>query len=690
MAVTLNWGIIGTGYIAKTFAKGIAASKTGKLVAVGSRTQAGADKFGDEFSVARRHASYDALIADPDVQAVYIATPHPQHAELSIKLANAGKHVLCEKPMTLNHAEAMAVIEAALRNNVFFMEAFMYRLHPQTGKLIELIREKVIGEVRVIQATFSFRTAFNPESRLLSNALGGGGILDVGGYCTSLAGLIAGAATGEEFAEPIELKATGIIGPVTRVDEYAVAVLKYPGGILAQLSTGVQVNEENVVRIFGTDGHIFVPSPWVPSKEGGTTKIIVHKNGEKEPREVLVESPFKLYAIEADAVAAHLADRQVPSPGMTWNDSLSNMRTLDQWREAIGMLYDGEKSEALGKPVHKAKLMLRLPPLRESSTFANGSGVWAARGGQDNQMRYGSIGGVNKPISRLLMGVDNQRTIAHACVMFDDFIERGGNCFDTAWVYGGAGAMERVWGQWNRNRNIREQIVLVGKGAHTPECNPEALTRQLKGSLERLQTHYVDIYMLHRDNLQVPVGEFVDVLNEHKNAGRMRVFGGSNWSLERVDAANAYAKSKGLQGFSVVSNNFSLARMIEPPWSGCVSASDPASRSWFEKTQTTLLAWSSQARGFFTDRAGPELKSDAELVRCWYSDDNFKRRERVMEMAAKKNVMPINIALAYVLNQPFPTFALIGPRTLAETRTSLPGLDVELSADDVKWLNLEK
>jgi aryl-alcohol dehydrogenase-like predicted oxidoreductase len=195
---------------------------------------------------------------------------------------------------------------------------------------------------------------------------------------------------------------------------------------------------------------------------------------------------------------------------------------------------------------------------------------------------------------------------------------------------------------------------------------------------------------MHRDNPDIPVGEFVDVLNEHKYVGRIRAFGGSNWTFERVDAANEYAKSKGLTGFAAVSNNFSLARMIEPPWPGCLLSSDPASRAWFEKKRIPLFAWSSQARGFFTGRAHPEDRSDPGLVRCWYSDDNFQRLERAKELAEKKGVLPINIALAYVLCQPFPTFPLIGPRTLTETRTSFESLDVELSPDQLRWLNLEE
>ena len=109
---------------------------------------------------------------------------------------------------------------------------------------------------------------------------------------------------------------------------------------------------------------------------------------------------------------------------------------------------------------------------------------------------------------------------------------------------------------------------------------------------------------MHRDNLDVPVVEFVEVLNEHVQAGRIRVFGGSNWSLERIQEANAYAESKGLQGFGIVSNNFSLARMVDPVWKGCIAASEAKQKAWFEETKTPLLSWSSQARGFFTDRAG--------------------------------------------------------------------------------------
>src|SRR5204862_2193539 len=126
----------------------------------------------------------------------------------------------------------------------------------------------------------------------------------------------------------------------------------------------------------------------------------------------------------------------------------------------------------------------------------------------------------------------------------------------------------------------------------------------------------------------------------------------------------------GMTGFSAISNNFSLARMVSPVWDGCIAASDAESRAWLTENQMAIMPWSSQARGFFTGRAHPDNRSDEELVRCWYSEDNFRRLERVNELAQKRGVLPINIALAYVLCQPFPTFPLIGPRLLSETRTS--------------------
>jgi predicted dehydrogenase len=343
---TLRWAILGTGAIARTFAAGVAASRIGELIAVASRDQATADRFGEEFAAPRRYAGYRAALADPEVDAVYIATPHPFHAEWAIRAAEAGKHVLVEKPIGVNHAEAMAVVEAARRHDVFLMEGYMYRCHPQTARLVELVRSGVVGTVRVVEASFGFRIGDAPDHRLLRNDLAGGGILDVGGYPVSMARLIAGAASGAAFVDPVEVHGAGHIGPESRVDEWAAATLRFPGDLVAQVATGIRVGMENVVRIYGDEGSILVPAPWTLRGSPLTTTIVVRRSDEAEPREVVVEAEADPWAIEADTVARHLAARQAASPAMSWDDSLGNIRTMDRWREAIGLTYDAERPEA--------------------------------------------------------------------------------------------------------------------------------------------------------------------------------------------------------------------------------------------------------------------------------------------------------------------------------------------------------
>ena len=678
MSKKIKWGILGAGAIGSTFAKNLKSSRTGELHAVASRSIDKANKFGDEFGAPVRHGSYEALLADPSVDAVYVCTPHTFHAEWAIKSANAGKHILVEKPFALNQWEATAILEAATLNKVFAMEAFMYRCHPQTAKLVEIIKSGVIGEVRLIQATFGFQAGFNAESRLYNNDLAGGGIMDVGCYTVSMARLIAGAAVGKDFADPTEVKGSAHLG-TTGVDEWAVATLKFPSvssegkapGIVAQLATAVGQNMENVVRIFGSNGKIFLSNPWVANRGAAeNTTIVVNVNGEKDAREIKVEAAVTSFTLEADfAGDAILAGKQqAAAPAHTWDDVMSQMRTVDRWRDAIGLKYDVE-------------LPVKFPTL----TVARIPLVFNSR----PRIPHGKIPGVNKPVSRLVLGCDNQLTLPQFAVIADDFFELGGNTFDTSFIYGG-GTQERLLGQWMKSRGIREQVVTIAKGLHTPDTYPARLAHELPETLRRFQTDYTDLYVMHRDNPQVPVGEFVSVINDHIKAGRIKAWGGSNWTLARIDEAKEYAKKNGLVGPIAVSNNFSLARMVNPVWPGCISASDPDSRRWLEATQTVLLPWSSQARGFFVPgRAAPDILHDQELVKPWYSDDNFQRQARAFELAKKYNVEPISIALAYVLAQPFPTFPLIGPRQLSETRTSLPGLDLKLTPHEVKWLNLE-
>ena len=663
----LQWGIIGTGQIAKELADGVRASNTGALLAVASREQKTSDAFGEAYGAPRRYGSYQRLLDDPDVQAVYIATPHPMHAEWAVKAAEAGKHILVEKPIGLNAPEARAMIDAAAKHDVFLMEAFMYRCHPQTAKLVELIRGGAIGQVRLIRASFCYFAPFDAANRAYNNDLAGGGILDVGCYPVSASRLIAGAAHSQPFLNPLDVKGVAHLGQ-TGVDEYAAAVLRFSGNIVAEVSTGIGLNmhETQTIEVFGTDGRLFVADPWCPSRwNRDPLKIVLKRHDEKVPQEILVACPRDLYTCEADMVADHISERQAPA--MPWDDTLGNMETLDRWRQEVGLIYEQEQ------PAHYTSTITRRTLQRNP----------------DAPMTYGRIAGLNKDVSRLVQGADSNHTMPYTALQFDEYFACGGNAFDTSHGYGNPnGACERNLGQWIRNRGIRDQVVIIEKGANPPNGTPEGLTQELLSGLERLQTDHVDIWMMHRDNPAVPVGEFIDVLNEHQAAGRCTIFGVSNWSLERLRKAHAYAKRQGKTFFSVLSNQFSLAEMIDNPWPEvlCLSARDPAFRRWLKQTQMPLLPWSSQARGFFTDRAGRDRRDDSEIVRCWYSEANFLRRDRTYELAARKNVEPINIALAWVLHQPFPTFPLVGPRRHREIWSCLQALSVELSPGEIKWL----
>lgn len=346
MNSTIRWGLLGTGKIARAFANALKHARLGRAMAVASRSRESADAFAREFSIPRAYPDYQALLHDEEVDAVYISLIHPLHAQWALRCAEAGKHCLCEKPITMNHREAENVIHAFDTRKKFLMEAFMYRCHPQTTQVIEMIQKGVIGELKVISATFSFLTEpYDHGHRVLSRVLGGGGILDVGCYCVSMARLVAGVACGMPHAEPLEVHGCACLGP-TEVDEYSVAIMKFPGDILARLSCGIRLAQENRVILYGTEGHLTLPTPWGPGLDGQPSKIIIHKRGNFTPHEVEVVSNAPLFTLEADSAASHIlaGRRQALWPQMTWADSLGNMKTLDLWREDIGLRYDADNS----------------------------------------------------------------------------------------------------------------------------------------------------------------------------------------------------------------------------------------------------------------------------------------------------------------------------------------------------------
>jgi predicted dehydrogenase len=345
----LNWGLIGAGGIARVFANGLRFSETGRAVAVASQTAGKAEAFARDFGIPKSYTTYDALLADPEIGAVYISTIHPFHAACAVQAARAGKHILVEKPLALNAAEAAGMIAAARANDVFLMEAFMYRCHPQTQKLAELVRAGAVGRVQVIRAVFSFGATFTPNSRTFARELGGGGIMDVGCYTASMARLIAGAAAGQPFAEPMVVKGCGVLGP-TGVDHYAAATLQFESGIVAEIITGVTCRMPAEVAVYGEAGALTVANPWLPASPCRSAKlplpldtrfppvsIALHTYRTGQTEEIVIQPDRDLFTYEADTVAAHLADRQAPA--MSWDDTLGNMLLLDRWRAEVGVVY---------------------------------------------------------------------------------------------------------------------------------------------------------------------------------------------------------------------------------------------------------------------------------------------------------------------------------------------------------------
>ncbi|MQB12847.1 oxidoreductase [Agrobacterium sp. ICMP 6402] len=659
----IRWGIIGPGTIARTFADGIAHSRTGRLEAIATRNP---DKPGlaEAFAGARIIHGYDALLADPDIDAVYIATPHTGHAEWAIKAIRAGKNVLVEKPIALSAYDADAIFHEAKKAGVFAGEAYMYRLHPQTAKLVELVKSRAVGDIRIIRSSFGFNMgSFRADHRLFANETAGGGILDVGGYPVSMVRLIAGAVEGKPFAEPEKVAGVAHLGQ-SGVDEWASAVLKFSNGIVAEVSCSIMAGQDNVLRIIGSEGRIEVKDFWFAAgHKGGTGRIDIIRGDKVETIEVPEDRWLYSFEVDAAGEAIRQGKKEFDAPGMAWADSLGNLRVMDQWRASVGLEYSVEKATS------------------RSGNIAGGTVV------AGNSVPKRQIPGLAKPASVVALGFEFFPNFASASLTLDAFYEAGGNLFDTAYVYG-AGRTEAIFGDWHTSRNVpREEIVLIGKGAHSPLCYPDVIARQLDQSLERLKTDYVDAYFMHRDNPDVPVGEFVDAMDAEVRRGRIRgIFGGSNWTRERMDEAAVYAQKNGKQAPGALSNNFSLAEMLDPIWAGCVAASDDEWKTWLQSCQIPNFAWSSQGRGFFTDRAGRDKHDDEEIVRVWYSDRNFDRRDRAIELAQKLGRHPIHIALAYVIAQPFPVIPLIGPRTIAELEDSLSALDIALTDEQVKWL----
>ena len=314
-------------------------------------------------------------------------------------------------------------------------------------------------------------------------------------------------------------------------------------------------------------------------------------------------------------------------------------------------------------------------------------------------MKYGIVPGIEKDISRLVQGAVmlNSEDEAAGFEVMDAVFAAGCNTYDTAHIYGN-GDCERTLGRWIQMRGIRDKVVILDKGAHhnvdRRRVTPFDITADIYDSLARLQTNYIDLYILHRDDPDVPVGPIVDVLNEHKEAGRIRAFGGSNWTTGRIEAANAYAQEHGLTPFVASSPNFSLAEQIEEPWENCVTitgAANAAERGWYQRTQFPLFCWSSLAGGWFSGRmtrANQAEHADTLYMRCYGSEANWQRLERATKLAGERGLTVAQVALAYVLRQEFNVFPLVAAYTPEEFQADAAALEVELAPGELAWLDL--
>ncbi len=313
-------------------------------------------------------------------------------------------------------------------------------------------------------------------------------------------------------------------------------------------------------------------------------------------------------------------------------------------------------------------------------------------------MIYDYVKGIDKPISRLVQGtvMMDGKNLEKEFALLDAVFALGCNTFDTAHVYS-SGGNERAVGQWVRDRGLRDKIVMLGKGAHhnsdRKRVTPHDITSDIFDSLARFKFDYIDLYILHRDDVSIPVGPIVEVLNEHHKAGRIKAFGGSNWSHQRIQEANAYAAERGLTPFAVTSPNFSLATQFKEPWDGCISISgNQEARSYYQKEQIPIFAWSSLAGGFFSGRfkrdnlASFDGYFDKLCVESYCYEENFQRLDRTEDLAKQKGLSIPQIAMAYVMNQPLKVFALVGCQNADEFKANLDAMNLKLSNEELAFL----
>ena len=331
----IAWGILGTGNIARQFCKGVKTCERGMLMAVGSRSAGPAAEFAGQFGVLKSYPTYEQVIKDRQVDVVYVSLPNSMHHEWTIRALEAGKHVLCEKPLASNEAEAREMFAAARSSGKTLVEAFMYRAHPQTREVMEKIRGGAIGDVKLIRSSFCYRSNRIEGNIRFDPALAGGALMDIGCYCINFSRMIAGA-------DVVDVHASGTLHD-RGVDELVAGNLKFANGIVASFTCGMRVQADNTAYICGSEGYIEVPWPWKPQPRGA--KYWIRRsappkqdggNTDTPPAEEFeVNAGMDLYAIEADDFAETILRGREPM--VSEEETMATMRVLDQMRKQVGV-----------------------------------------------------------------------------------------------------------------------------------------------------------------------------------------------------------------------------------------------------------------------------------------------------------------------------------------------------------------
>ena len=327
-----RWGILAPGRIAHKFADGVRAVPGAEVYAVGSRSLERARAFADIYGASKVYASYEELANDADVDAVYIATPHRFHYENTLTCLNAGVPVLCEKPFTVNAAQARELFDLAKAKNLFLMEGLWSRFFPLYRQVRQWVETGEIGEVRLMTSTFGANVPRNIEDRLLAHELAGGSLLDQGVYPIAISQWVFGK-------DPVSFTAASQLGE-TRVDELTSVSLVYDDGAVSQFTTTLQVQGANDIYIYGTKGHIHVHPPLWAS----TRATLVKPGPAGETSELTVSLPFRASGFEYEIEDAMGCIRQglLESTGMTHAATLANMELMDKIRAQVGFKYDFE------------------------------------------------------------------------------------------------------------------------------------------------------------------------------------------------------------------------------------------------------------------------------------------------------------------------------------------------------------